>query len=142
MFESYIDYLHEVLGIDSFAVANSPANIVETPSAKWQVALDSAQTTNESMDLLGKMFSAIHIDSKQIEIVQISSLRELSSASQIVFVLGSSLATSGSLGHWQNLENTRLLFSYHPQELIEKPELKRQAWEHLKSLATAIKEFL
>ncbi len=136
MFETYIDYLHEVLGINSFAVAN----IVETPSAKWQVALDSAQTTNESMELLRKMFSAIEIDSKQIELMQVSSLRELRSGSQIVFVLGSSLATPDSLGHWQKLESTRLLFSYHPQELIAKPELKRQAWEHLKSLAKAIKD--
>jgi len=124
---------------------------VMQPNVRVLVVTDEKVTSDESMALLSAMFNAIDLGSDAWQLASFSSthppsdsvpLNELSQSLQpqaIVLMLRGNTVTA-------NLERLRsnqirskemqsfAMVTYHPQDAIDNPDIKRPVWEDLKLL--------
>lgn len=124
-------YFSDVLGVREILVQQTPA-----PTTSRIIFLDEKGIrTAEGKDLLEKMIGAMKLDEGEykileIDISEISTNLELLEAAQTTVSFSKSLASFIS----NNFPRINLESTFSPEELLKKPELKREVWESLKKI--------
>jgi hypothetical protein len=133
--DSYLWYLENVLGLKSVIWPTPPpveeVAVPEHVKLPTVVFVDSKAWSQPATDLFQKMREAMKLLPEQITILNASQV----SASELqVAVMAADRVVCFSSELFESLhKESDLKFKTHsPEELLKKPELKKQAWEDLK----------
>jgi uracil-DNA glycosylase len=112
----------------------APAEIVISgegdPQAKL-VFLTAKPSEKAANDLLHKMIEAMGLKTSEVFVAHLSETGPLKLGNlptQIVIALGNDF-------HVTAAKNAKLVTTFHPEDLIQKPELKKQVWAILQNVA-------
>jgi uracil-DNA glycosylase len=102
----------------------------------------------ESGALLDKMIEAMGLKREQVYLTHFAlpdfATQLTRTPPKVIVALGKEAATlllqnsrdtEAPRGQFQNYQGARLMPTFHPSELLRSPELKREAWSHLQSVA-------
>jgi hypothetical protein len=158
-----LHYLKNVLGIHSFIAAEDYSQATATElefffqtqnkgNVLFLSAFDEHESSNFSVDelqLLEKIIVALklkfsHVDIAQVPLSQVP--RSSQALAQVleeknysyVFLLGEKIAESFQTKNWLNSEvkvqNISFFSTFHPQDMLQKPDLKKDAWRGFQSI--------
>ncbi len=134
--ESYLWYLENVLGLKGVIwpaqpVVEEEPVAPEAPKLPTVLFIDSKGWSQPAMELFQKMREAMKLLPEQITILNAAQI----SASELqVAVMAADRVVSFSSEIFLKLqkEEEAKFQTHSPEELLKKPELKKQAWEDLK----------
>jgi hypothetical protein len=139
--DSYLWYLENVLGLKSVILpAPPPVEEVVAPEPvklPTVVFIDSKGWSQAATELFQKMREAMKLMPEQITILNSSKI----SASELqVAVMAADRVVCFSPEIFQSLQKEAdLKFQTHsPEDLLKKPELKKQTWEDLKQVMKSL----
>ena len=129
-----INYYSNVLGISEVITAAEP--VVKKSTLFVSVKRSprpSLQENNESAALFEKMLSAIGFQKDKIGFIEVSDVnaKDLENWTE----QNSAVVVLDNPDHALNLNQSKVLWSFHPHELLLNVALKKIAWEHLKKLS-------
>lgn len=126
-------YFSEVLGVLEILVQATVITATVTPRI---IFLDEKSVrTPEGKDLLDKMIGAMKLEANEYKTLEID-LSEISANLELLESAQTTVSFSKSLTTFieNNFPRIRLESTYGPEELLKKPELKREVWESLKKI--------
>ncbi len=136
MSTTYLSYLQTILGIENVVMdlVTAPnevtSNSVNTRATNKPLfllekspSLQSVLTSGPASDLFDKMVAALGWQRHEVEVREVSLENEVGNSAHVLFT------ALESETQWPQLSNGTK--SYHPSELLAKPQLKRAAWELL-----------
>lgn len=130
------DYLR-FFGIDDFIYENkkelSDQYLFKCVVIEKNIIKDSFFDKGESYNLLEKMLNAINLQITEAMILQANDV------TLPIFVEKYKNYAVLAMGNFAKLKAENVYYTYHPQEIINKPSLKRDAWETLKKLKKCLK---
>ncbi len=136
--ENYLWYLENVLGLKTLVLPEMPSPveteaIVEEPVVKPPQVLfiEERALSAAASELFHKMREAMKLSSEQVTVL----FADKASASELqVAVMSADRVVSFSKNIFQNLqkEPEHKFLTHSPEELLKRPELKKQAWDDLK----------
>lgn len=113
-------------------------------------SLDEAQPAGQ---LLGKMIEAMGLRREEVAVVEVGGLEASITggslwsgrAPEVLIALGDTAARAllgpraeAVRGRWAESGGIRVMPTHAPSRLLQSPELKREVWEDLKSVASAL----
>lgn len=142
--DSYIQYLEQVLGLKQVIWPEAPAEleqqVVEVPPARAAVQVlfvADKPWSLKAQDLFSKMREAMKIPESEVKVLfaaetslpdlQISAL----SAERVV-------CFSPSLFQQISVDSQVKFLTHNPEELLTKPQLKKETWEDLKKVMKSL----
>lgn len=124
-------YFSDVLGVREILVQQTPA-----PTTSRIIFLDEKGIrTAEGKDLLEKMIGAMKLDEGEYKILEID-ISEISTNLELLEAAQTTMSFSKTLTSFitNNFPRINLESTFGPEELLKKPELKREVWESLKKI--------
>lgn len=125
MNQTVLNYLTKVLGIGEILSADriSEKTVAATPVC----CVPSEPMNPEETALFWKMMAAMRLSPDEVLLSE-----RLEGVQTGIFIL-MDMQTEGA-GAWNQVGGLTVLRTFHPRLLVQKPELKRDAWEHLKEV--------
>jgi hypothetical protein len=138
--ENYLWYLENVLGLKTLVwpEIQSPVIVEEPkPKAAQVLFIQERAWSPSASDLFHKMREAMKLTSDQVNVVFAD---QVSSSELQVAVMAADRVVAFSKNIFQTLnkepENKFVTFS--PEEMLQRPDLKKQAWEDLKQVMKSL----
>lgn len=117
--------------------------VLESDAKPWvlhnhKVFVVEAGLDNEASEMLQKMIAALKYKQEEVTVLESQAqleenLQNLSESKKILF-FGNDFP--GHFGEFQNWSGHRILQTHSVADLLRRPELKKQTWQHLKSYAS------
>lgn len=141
-----LNYIKDVLGIDSFAPPTSAMFPPTAPQIRTKpilfVATYSESASPELLEMQKKMVAALKLNLENVEFLNVRQTKvevaDLTAAS-IVIVFGSDTLESFSgnelhPGEIKNIGGQKVLLTHSLSDLAKSPALKKETWTHLQSV--------
>jgi len=139
--ENYLWYLENVLGLKTLVwpETQSPVAVLEEPKPKAAQVLfiQDRAWSPAAAELFHKMREAMKLTSEQVTVV----FADQVSASELqVAVMAADRVVVFSKNVFQalNKEPENKFVTHSPEEMLQRPDLKKQAWEDLKQVMKSL----
>jgi hypothetical protein len=140
--EAYVQYLDQVLGLRSLVWPEAKASEIPLPQAKESLLVlfvFPSAVGSKAQELFEKMREAMKIPSAQTRLVFADQMQPKDLQ---LLALTFRHAVCFSREIWQQLQvgEDSKTCTHHPDELLQKPELKKEAWEDLKKVLKVVQK--
>jgi len=132
--KSYWQYLKDSLGVDNFIIP--PREFSGKGCYNCDAPLGffmSGEATDDESKLFLKMIAAIGLSTNDIGLFMNWPVSDMAPPCRVRVVFEDNEA-SHMMGTWQNILGLQIFTTYSLSLLLEKPELKKKSWEHLKTI--------